>query len=686
MQVKANFVGVRVVRLSNEGDRLYGCRRHFDVADLHLVGGGRDGSEREDHVEIASLGDDQSMFDAVFLVSHDVVILVDDSARIVFTNVAVTTLFGYTPEELVGRPLEILIPTDRRELYGEQFRQFFEAPQASFMGVDLEVKLAGRHQDGTEFVVDVGLAPATIHGRHFAVVFVRDILGRQRGRELASIVTSSEDVIISFDLEGILTSWNFAAERIYGYEASEVVGRHLSLLAPPDRLDEIAEMITRIVRGGQIQHYKTQRLRNDGTVLDVSVTVLPIRDASGEINGASGISRDITQQLVAEREKRMLTTRLNQSERLESLGKLAGGIAHDFNNLLMVIVNYVNFASDELDDKEAARADLGQIHAAAERAGKLTHQLLAFAGRKVLQPAVVNLNDVVTGVEQLLSRTIGEQVEFVTALSADLWLVEADPGQLEQVLVNLAVNARDAMPEGGVITIDTENVEIGDGDVKIHPGLTPGRYVRFRVSDTGCGMEQDVLDHVFEPFFTTKPHGEGTGLGLPMVFGIVTQAGGDIQFYSEPGVGTTCRVLLPTTDRTAFVHPAGAESRHLRGTETVLVVEDEDAIREVARRILSRHGYEVLTSANGPEAIALVETRGGTIDLLLTDVILPQMLGKEVAARIQALRPSLAVLYMSGYAQPVLGSTLGDGITLLEKPFSEQLLLTKVRDVLDNAH
>jgi PAS domain S-box-containing protein len=626
------------------------------------------------------------MFDAVFSISPDAVILIDDSARIVFTNVAVTTLYGYTPEELVGQPIEILIPTDRRGLYAEQLRQFFETTQTSSMGVDIEVKLAGRHQDGREFVVDVSLAPATIHGRHFAVVFARDTLGRQRSREFASIVTSLEDAIISFDLEGILTSWNFAAERIYGYEASEVLGRHLSLLTPPDRLDEIAEVITRIVRDGQIQHYNTQQLRNDGTVHDVSITVLPIRDASGEITGASGIGRDITQRLVAEREWRMLTTRLNQSERLESLGRLAGGIAHDFNNLLMVILNYANFASEELDDKEAVRADLGKIHAAAERAGKLTHQLLAFAGRKVLQPQVVNLNDVVTGVEQLLRRTISEHVEFVTALSADLWHVEADPGQLEQVLVNLVVNARDAMPESGVITIDTENVEIDDGHVEFRPGLMPGRYVRFRVSDIGCGMEKDVLDHVFEPFFTTKPHGEGTGLGLPMVFGIVTQAGGDIQLYSEPGVGTTCRVLLPATDRTPSVHPSDAEPRHLRGAETILIVEDEDAITEVARRILSRNGYEVLTSANGPEAIALVEAHGGTIDLLLTDVILPQMLGKEVAARIQALRPGLAVLYMSGYAQPVLGSTLGDEITLLEKPFSEQLLLAKVRDALDNAH
>jgi PAS domain S-box-containing protein len=628
------------------------------------------------------------MFNAVLSISPDVIILVDDSGRIVLTNVAVTTLFGYSPEELVGRPLEILIPTDRRERHAEYLRRFFETPQTRFMGADLD--LAGRHQNGTQFFVDVGLASVTIRGRHFTLALVRDGHERQRGRQsaslLAAIVTSSEDAILSLDLEGIVTSWNSAAERMYGYEASEVLGRHISLFTPPDRLDELAEMLKQIPRGGEIRHYNTQRLRKDGARLDVSVTVSPIRDASGEITGASGIIRDITQRLAAERERRALTVRLNQSERLESLGRLAGGIAHDFNNLLMVILNYANFASDELDGNEAARADVAQIRVATERASQLTHQLLAFAGRKVLQPQVVNLNDVVTGVEQLLRRTIAEQVDLVTALSADLWHVEADPGQLEQVLVNLAVNARDAMPEGGVITIDTENVELDDGHAEFRPALMPGRYVRFRVSDTGCGMEKHVLDHVFEPFFTTKPRGEGTGLGLPMVFGIVTQAGGDIQLYSEPGVGTTCRVLLPATDRTPFVDPSGAEPRNLRGTETILVVEDEDTVREVARRILARNGYEVLTSANGPEAITLVEAHGGTIDLLLTDVILPQMLGKEIAARIQALRPDLPVLYMSGYAEPVFGSTFGDEIALLEKPFSEQLLLLKVRHVLDNAH
>ena len=388
--------------------------------------------------------------------------------------------------------------------------------------------------------------------------------------------------------------------------------------------------------------------------------------------------------LEAEVERKRLSEKLYQSQRLESLGQLAGGVAHDFNNLLAVISNCALFVGEELDDKEAAQNDLEQIRVAAERAAQLTRQLLAFAGQKVLQPEVFDVNLVIATVGQLLHRTIGEHVELSISLSTDPWLVEADPGQLEQVLVNLAVNARDAMPDGGLLTIDTENIEIDEVYTETYSGLSPGRYVRVRVSDTGSGMEQAVLDHVFEPFFTTKPRGEGTGLGLPTVFGIVAQAGGEIQLYSEPGIGTTCRILLPATDRTPAIGPSPTEARDLHGTETVLLVEDEDPLRDVARRILSRNGYVVLTCANGPEAIAFVESHTGVIDLLLTDVIMPQMLGTEVATRIQEFRPGLPVLYMSGYARPVLGPTLGEEVVLVEKPFSEHLLLIKVRDVLDN--
>jgi two-component system cell cycle sensor histidine kinase/response regulator CckA len=340
---------------------------------------------------------------------------------------------------------------------------------------------------------------------------------------------------------------------MYGYKASEVVGQHISLLFPPDGLDELEDALTRIANGGLVEQHDTQRVCKDGRVLDVSVTISPIHDSSGIITGAASIGRDITRRNSLERERRALEARLNQSERLESMGRLAGGIAHDFNNLLAVILNSALFVREELDDREAALSDIDQIEAAAVRASELTRQLLAFARREVVQPQVLDMNFVIAEIDLLLHRTISEQVELVISLSEDPWLVEADPGKLEQILVNLSVNARDAMPDGGTLTIDTANVEIDYEYTKSRPELIPGRYVQLRVSDTGSGMEQEVVEHIFEPFFTTKPTGKGTGLGLPMVFGIVKQAGGDIQIYSEPGIGTTCAILLPATDRTQTV-------------------------------------------------------------------------------------------------------------------------------------
>ena len=315
----------------------------------------------------------------------------------------------------------------------------------------------------------------------------------------------------------------------------------------------------------------------------------------------------------------------------------------------------------------------------------MTHQLLAFARRDVARPEVIGLNAVIAEVEKLLRRTIGEHVELVTSLGHDIWSILADPGQMEQVLVNLAVNARDAMPGGGSLLIETENLDVDEGYAAMRPDVESGRYVCLRVSDTGEGMRADVVERAFEPFFTTKPEGEGTGLGLATVYGIVRQAGGYTQIYSEPGLGTTFTVLLPATD--AAVGPAATtqEKRLSRGGETVLVVEDEEALREVTRRILERSGYDVVVASSGKEAIDAVQNAPRRVDLLLTDVVMPQMLGKQVAEEIRLRAPAIRVLFMSGYAQPVLGAqgTLDDGVELVTKPFSESDLLSKVRLVLD---
>ena len=385
-----------------------------------------------------------------------------------------------------------------------------------------------------------------------------------------------------------------------------------------------------------------------------------------------------------------------QAQRLESLGQLAGGVAHDFNNLLAVILNYVSFVSEDIaaaagpdpaGHLESAGADLEQIKKAAERAAGLTHQLLVFARGGVNRPKVLDLDNVVTEVEELLRRTIGEHVELVTSLAGDLWPVLADPGQLEQVLVNLAVNARDAMPEGGTLTIDTGNITVDADAIAGASRARTGRNVRLRVSDTGTGMPADVAQHVFEPFFTTKPDGRGTGLGLATVYGILAQADGNIQIYSEPGHGTTFVIMLPVTAEAVIPVPEPMPYRRAPQGETVLVVEDEAALREVTRRIFARNGYQVITAANGPEALGIAASHPGEIHLLVTDVVMPHMLGKEVAEKMRLIKPEIKVVFMSGYARPVLASQdrLAPGVALVGKPFSEADLLATAGQVL-NGH
>jgi signal transduction histidine kinase/CheY-like chemotaxis protein len=387
---------------------------------------------------------------------------------------------------------------------------------------------------------------------------------------------------------------------------------------------------------------------------------------------------------------------LHQAQRLENLGQLAGGVAHDFNNLLGVILNYASFVSEEMGAAtdadwarrwETAAGDIGQIQRAAERAAGLTRQLLAFARREVVRPQVLNLNQVITEVEEMLRRTLGEHVQLVTSLADEPWSVLADPGQLEQVLVNLAVNARDAMPGGGTLTIDTCNITVDADAIAGGSPARKGRNVRMRVSDTGAGMPAAVAEHAFDPFFTTKAEGAGTGLGLATVYGILTQADGHIRIYSEAGAGTTFSITLPVTEQAATAARVPAPYHRTPKGETVLVVEDEEALREVTKRILTRNGYHVLTAANGPQAFDIARRHDGEIHLLVTDVVMPFMLGKEVADSMRAFRPTIEVLYMSGYARPVLASQgrLDPGVALVEKPFSEADLLTTADQVL-NGH
>jgi two-component system cell cycle sensor histidine kinase/response regulator CckA len=425
--------------------------------------------------------------------------------------------------------------------------------------------------------------------------------------------------------------------------------------------------------------YEHKLLARDGTHIQMEVASRLIFE-DGKPVGTEAICRDIT-------ERKELEERLRQAQRLEAIGRLAGGVAHDFNNLLTVISGYTETLLEGRD--RASEPELDQIAAAAERAAILTRQLLGFSRRQVLLPRVLQLNDVVDGLTPMLSRLLGEDVELVAKLTPSLDPVLADPNQLEQVLVNLAVNARDAMPNGGLLTIHTENVELDEEYVAQHTDAVVGPHVMLSVSDTGVGMDAETLSHVFEPFFTTKPLGIGTGLGLATAYGIVKQSGGSMWAHSEPGQGATFKALLPRAhaaenEETApALKPVAAAS----GSETILLAEDEEALRRLSARILEQRGYTVIAAETATEAVRIAERNGRTIDLLLTDVVMPELSGAALAERVSELLPDIRVLFMSGYADDVVtrNGSLTEGSGFLEKPFSANELATKVRETLDAA-
>jgi PAS domain S-box-containing protein len=488
-----------------------------------------------------------------------------------------------------------------------------------------------------------------------------------------------------FDPNGRFLEANDAAAEAFGYSRLELTELSIAdLYAPRDAAEE-AEVAAAKAHKSNVRFGPIAVRKKDGNLLRVLVTTYEV--LYGGRPARVSMVEDVTQ-----REK--LERQLNQAQRLESLGQLAGGVAHDFNNLLGVIVNFALFAKEKVlasgngsptPGLLLAAQDIERVVRAGESATRLTHQLLAFARREVIRPQSIDVNTVVAELEPLVSRTLGEHIEFISDPVKDLWPALMDPGQLEQVLTNLLVNARDAMPKGGKLIVDCENVNVDDAYAAGRPGLKPGRYVRIRVTDTGTGMDAATLQRVFEPFFTTKPKGQGTGLGLATVYGIVNQAGGDVSIYSEPGVGTRVHVLLPVSDEAPRVAKTIVAAPRERASATILVVEDAADLREITELILARNGYRVITASNGRAALGVVNDYAAKIDLLLTDVVMPHMQGPELAKQVAALRPTIRILYMSGYAQPMLGDggILEEGILLLEKPFTEPVLLAKVEQALD---
>jgi len=518
---------------------------------------------------------------------------------------------------------------------------------------------------------------------------------------------SAPDAMIAVASDGSIAMVNTQAVRLFGYPAPDLVGSPVEMLVPEveraamvaERTSYFADPAARPIDAG----LQLTGLRRDGRQFPAEISLSGLPTEGGMLVTAA--IRDVSERLALEEERERLRSeaererterRLQQSQRLESLGQLVGGVAHDFNNLLNVIQGYADFTAEQVQPLAETEprlkpvlSDIEQVQVAAGQAARLTRQLLTFARHEVNRPEVIDLNEAVNGAGQLLRRTLGEHIDLMITVDPALCRVKADRSQLEQVLVNLAVNARDAMPGGGRLTVETANVDVDDAYAAGRPDLKPARYARLRVSDSGVGMDRATVSRVFEPFFTTKPKGHGTGLGLATVYGVVKKAGGSIDIYSEPGLGTSVSVLLPAT-REDVMPSAGAaprgDSQHGHG-ETILLVEDEESLRELTRRILTRHGYQVCVAAGGRDAVERAGDPAQSIDMLLTDVIMPEMLGNEVAAGVRAVRPGLPALYMSGYAQPILDShgmeTLS--IDILEKPFTEAALLARVHETISCA-
>jgi len=501
----------------------------------------------------------------------------------------------------------------------------------------------------------------------------------ERERLTMAIEQAAEMVLVT-DIHGAIQYVNPAFEAVTGYTRAEAIGSKPSLLASGVQDQAFYRALWDTIRAGKIWHGRMVNKKKDGTFYTEESTISPVRDAAGVVTSYVAVKRDITHDLDLE-------AQLLQSQKMDSIGRLAGGVAHDFNNCLNVIQGFTQLCLGRLREGDPLAGDLAQVANASERAAGLTRQLLAFGRKQVLQPEQIDLNQTIADMEKMLRRIIGEDVELALVLAPDLGRVKADPGQFGQVIMNLAVNARDAMPKGGTLTIETGNVELTAEYAARHEGAEPGPHIMVAVADSGIGMDGQTMARLFEPFFTTKELGKGSGLGLSTAYGIVKQSGGSIVVRSEVGKGTTFNVYLPR-DLSAPAAPTAKPRptpRRAKGNETILVVEDEEALRQLVRRLLETAGYAVLSAADGEQALITCERHAGKIDLLLTDVVMPRMSGRLLANRLAKTRPALKILYMSGYTDDAIvhHGVLDAGTHFIAKPFSEADLTRKIRTVLD---
>jgi PAS domain S-box-containing protein len=600
-----------------------------------------------------------------------------ETLRFLAVNEAAIAHYGYSREEFLGMTIAEIRPA------GD-----VPALLAAMPGVaeGLHEKEVWRHRKkGGELIqVEVTTHGLTFAGRHAFFALATDVTDRLRAEEALraseeryrGLMEHAQDAIFVADKWGTVVEANAAAERLLKRPRSAIEGRSFVEAIAEEHREDVQRRFERTLERGSTQGEETRALRSDGTAVPIEISASVVEVGSEKL--VLAIIRDISEQNAMAEQFRL-------SQKMEAVGLLAGGVAHDFNNLLTAILGYSQLLARELRGNPEQFSAIEEIRKAGERAASLTRQLLAFSRKQVLALTILDLNAVVRHIEEMLSRLIGEDIEITTRFDRELGSVRADAGQIEQVIMNLAVNARDAMPKGGRILIETANVELEEGYIQTHVHAEPGPYVLLAVSDTGLGMDEATRSRIFEPFFTTKEKGRGTGLGLSTVYGIVKQSGGYIWVYSEPGKGTTFKVYLPRVATAAEPLPVSKDQEIARGgTETILLVEDEDAVRALASRILESKGYTVLLAESGAQAIEIAR-ENPAIDLLLTDMVLPGMGGSEISKRIHELAPRTKVLYTSGYTDDVIvrRGLMERDAAFLEKPFTPNVLARRVREVLD---
>jgi PAS domain S-box-containing protein len=632
----------------------------------------------------AELRGSEAQYRRLLDTTYEGVLMFDSEMRITYVNQRLTGMLGVSAEEMIGGSAQ--------EFVSETSRADVESRwQHRAVNIKEQYDLRLRSKDGaSDLWVIVSATPIWGDNGEFigSLSMLTDITERKMAEEALRqseeryrlLFERNPQSMWVFDLETLaFLEVNDAAIHHYGYAREEFLAMTIKDIRPaedvPNLLANVSGVTPQHDEAGVWKHRK-----KDGTVIDVEITAheLTYYGRPAQIV----LAYDVT-------ERRSLEEQLRQSQKLEAVGQLAGGVAHDFNNLLTVITGYSDLSLRRLDKNNPLRSNLEEIKKAGERAASLTRQLLAFSRKQVLQPKVLQLNAIVADVDKMLRRLIGEDIDPLTVLEPSLGQIKADPGQIEQVLLNLAVNARDAMPQGGKLTIETQNVYLDNQYARWDTAIQPGDYVMLAVSDTGCGIDAETQMRMFEPFFTTKEQGKGTGLGLSTVYGIVKQSGGHLWVYSEVGKGTTFKIYLPRVDGdTERDEPRTTQAELPQGREMVLLTEDEEQVRQMIRTILEMGGYRVLEAASGEEAIAIYKQHEGQIDLVMTDVVMPKMSGRELAQSLEIFHPGIKVLYMSGYTDDAIvrHGLLDQEIAFLQKPFTPDALMRKVREVLDAPH